>query len=300
MTYGESEPGASGPRVQGGFGFGAQGVYGFAVGKVSCAVISDGQRDVSVADFFTPETGVPKRDLRDTGRTTVACGYNCLCMETPAGLAVIDTGLGKSFLGYGPDISPLLGKFTDGLRIAGFSPGDLAAVVFTHLHEDHTRGSIWSGTRTFPEATAFAHVAELAFWKTASTVPAEQRDPARETIRLFGERLRPAEYDTEILLGVHTVDASGHTPGHMAILLESGGQRLLCAGDSFYDRLQLAHPEWRTPWDLDAESSVRSRRRILEWAAGENIPVHAYHMPFPGLGLVKRHKNAFEWHAISP
>ncbi|NUS04030.1 MAG: MBL fold metallo-hydrolase [Nonomuraea sp.] len=278
----------------------------FSIGALSCALISDGQMEPpwepALSDFFTPDTGVPERALREaeeSGRTTLACGYNCLCVETSAGLAVIDTGLGRSFLGYGPDISPLVGHLTAGLRAAGFSSADPAAVVFTHLHEDHTRGATWSGRLTFPKATAYAHTAEVAFWTdTACPAPADQRRPAQEAIRLFGERLHPVEYGSEILPHLHTVDAAGHTPGHMAVLLKSGGERLLCVGDSFYDRLQLSHPGWRTPWDLDAGRSVLSRRRILEWAAAESLPVHAYHMPFPGLGLVERHDDAFRWKPI--
>ena len=78
-------------------------------------------------------------------------------------------------------------------------------------------------------------------------------------------------------------------------MLESRGERLLCAGDTFYDSLQLSHPGWWTPWDHDVERSVLSRRRLLGRAADENLLVHAYHMPFPGLGRVERHGSAFAW-----
>ena len=66
-------------------------------------------------------------------------------------------------------------------------------------------------------------------------------------------------------------------------------------GDCFYDPLQLSHPYWRTPWDHDAQRSVISRWQILRWAAEESLLVHAYHMPFPGLGLIKRHRDTYEW-----
>ncbi|MBO0836751.1 MAG: MBL fold metallo-hydrolase, partial [Actinobacteria bacterium] len=118
---------------------------------------------------------------------------------------------------------------------------------------------------------------------------------AREAIALFGERLQPFEHDAEILPGVRTVDAAGHTPGHTAILLESSGERLLCTGDSFYDRLQLLNPGWCTPWDHDQRRSSESRRRLLAWAADENLTVHAYHLPFPGLGAIRRLGSVFEW-----
>ncbi|WP_052423753.1 MBL fold metallo-hydrolase [Nonomuraea candida] len=285
-------------------------IHRFAVGDLACAVISDGQPpppwEPPLAEFFTPETGVPEPDLRAAlaaegcGRTTLTCGYNCLCVQTPAGLAVIDTGLGKGFLGYGPYITPQVGHFGAALAGAGLPAAEPAAVILTHLHEDHVRGATWAGEPAFPGAVAYAHADELAFWSgRAAELPDEQRRPALEAIRILGERLRPAEYGAELLPGVHTVDAAGHTPGHTAVLLRSRGQRLLCLGDTFYDPLQLAHPAWRTPWDHDAARSVASRRRLLAWAAAERLPVHAYHLPFPGLGLIERRGDAFAWRPLT-
>jgi glyoxylase-like metal-dependent hydrolase (beta-lactamase superfamily II) len=274
-------------------------IYRFSVGRLSCAVISDGQLappwEPPLAAFFTPDSGVPSRELRDAvtaeahGRTTLSCGYNCLLVETPDGQAVIDTGLGARFLACGPPIEPLVGRLGDRLAEAECSASALAAVVFTHLHQDHSRGATWSGELTFPEATGFAHAAEVAFWSDAVHSPTADPhlESAREAIRLFGDRLCAFEHHAEILPHVRTVNAAGHTPGHTAILLESHGERLLCTGDSFYDRLQLNHPGWWTPWDHDGERSVLTRRRLLRWAADEDLLVHAYHLPFPGLGLAR-------------
>jgi glyoxylase-like metal-dependent hydrolase (beta-lactamase superfamily II) len=281
-------------------------IYRLPIGRLSCTVISDGQLEPPweppLEAFFTPDSGVPDQELRDAvaaegqGRTTLTCGYNCLLVETPAGQAVIDSGLGARFFGYGPRIEPMVGRLGDRLAEAGSAASELAAVVFTHLHQDHARGATWSGALTFPEATGFAHAAEVAFWSDAAHSAADPHlESALEAIRLFGTRLRAFEHDAEILPNVRTIAAAGHTPGHTAILLESQGERLLCTGDCFYDPLQLSHPQWRTPWDHDAERSVLSRRKILRWAADENLLVHAYHMPFPGLGMIKRHGDIYEW-----
>jgi glyoxylase-like metal-dependent hydrolase (beta-lactamase superfamily II) len=284
-------------------------IHRFSVGSLDCIVISDGQPappwQPPLWMFFTPNSGVPKQELAGAvagegeGRTTLTCGYNCLSIPTPAGLALIDAGLGGSFTGY---VGGQVGKIVDGMVEAGLSMSDFVAVLFTHLHQDHVRGAIWSGDLTFPAATAHAHVAELAFWPNpaASLAVGPDAEPAREAIRLFGERLRAFEYDAGILPQIRTVNASGHTPGHTAFLLSSGGERLLSVGDTFYDRLQLSHPGWWTPFDLDPERSVLSRRNLLAWAADENLLVHAYHMPFPGLGWVKRHADAFDWSPAVP
>jgi glyoxylase-like metal-dependent hydrolase (beta-lactamase superfamily II) len=282
-------------------------IHRFCVGRLDCTVISDGQPEPpwepALSQFFPPEAGVLEADLQaavaleGSGRTTLTCGYNCLFVSTSEGLAVVDTGLGANFFGDGPQIGARVGKLGDGLAEAGLTTSDLAAVVFTHLHQDHIRGATWSGALTFGSATGHAHAAEVAFWSNIADPPAqtEHRESAIEAITLFGEKLRPFEYDAEILPGVVTVTASGHTPGHTAVLLESQGDRLLCVGDSFYDRLQLRHPDWRTPWDVDGERSVLSRRKLLAWAADDGLLVHAYHLPFPGLGTINRHGAAYEW-----
>lgn len=114
-------------------------IYRFTLGRLSCAVISDGQMtppwEPPLAAFFTPAAGVPDRELRAAlaaeGRhkTTVSCGYNCVLVQASNGHAVIDTGLGARFLGYGPPIEPLVGRLGDGLASAGAPAAELAASV---------------------------------------------------------------------------------------------------------------------------------------------------------------------------
>jgi glyoxylase-like metal-dependent hydrolase (beta-lactamase superfamily II) len=253
--------------------------------------------------FFGPETGAPGSQMATAlaeeglGRATISLGYNCLCVETDSGRVLIDTGLGPKFGGYGGQFTPQVGKLDDGLAEAGISPSDVDAVVFTHFHRDHVRGAVWSGEPMFAGARHIVNSAEVAFWKDATEARAggADADSARQAIRLLDSQLSPVAYDTEILGGVRTVVASGHTPGHMAILLSSRDERLLCVGDSFYDRIQLRRPGWWTPYDLNPPESVASRRRLLARAADESLPVHAYHMPFPGLGRINRRGAAFEW-----
>ena len=288
-------------------------IYRFTVGRLNCAIISDGQMtppwEPPLAAFFTPAAGVPDDELdaavaaEGGQRTTLACGYNCVLVQTSDGHAVIDTGLGARFLGYGPLIEPLVGRLGDGLASAGAPAAELAGVVFTHLHQDHCRGAIWSGQLSFPWATGFAHAAEVAFWsgdQAAGGTSEEHLTSAREAIRLFGDRLRSFDYGAEILPGVRIVDAAGHTPGHSAVLLDSNGEQMLCVGDLFYDQLQLSHPRWSTPWDHDTVRAVRTRRRLLERAADEQLLIHAYHMPFPGLGTITRQGDAYGWEPRSP
>jgi glyoxylase-like metal-dependent hydrolase (beta-lactamase superfamily II) len=55
-----------------------------------------------------------------------------------------------------PSLEPPLAAFFT--PEAGVPAADLAAVVFTHLHQDHCRGVTWSGHLTFPQASAYVLV----------------------------------------------------------------------------------------------------------------------------------------------
>ncbi|HEY2505283.1 MAG TPA: hypothetical protein VGI58_02115 [Streptosporangiaceae bacterium] len=61
----------------------------------------------------------------------------------------------------------------------------------------------------------------------------------------------------------------------------------------------VAQPGFGTPWDNDLAAAASSRRRLLSWAADDGVLVHAYHLPFPGLGQVARRADAFAWRAVS-
>ncbi|MFY9928817.1 MAG: MBL fold metallo-hydrolase [Streptosporangiaceae bacterium] len=146
----------------------------FPVGRLECAVVSDGQTEPppepALPAFFTTGSGVPDEELAAAiaaeggHRTTLTCGCNCLLIRNPDGAAVIGTGLGPHFPGYGPDVGPLVGKLHSRLAEAGSPPPGLAAVAFTHLHQDHCRGAGRAGKPAFPQALGLAHAAEIAFW----------------------------------------------------------------------------------------------------------------------------------------
>jgi hypothetical protein len=70
-----------------------------------------------------------------------------------------------------------------GLASAGAPAAELAAVVFTHLHQDHCRGATWSGELTFPRATGFAagHHQVLVVAPVDRGALAEELDQLRAT-----------------------------------------------------------------------------------------------------------------------
>ena len=86
--------------------------------------------------------------------------------------------------------------------------------------------------------------------------------------------------------------AVGHTPGHTAYLVQSGGWKLLIWGDVTHAMaLQMPHPEIYPAYDYDPVTATATRQTILEQVSRDNIPVAGMHSPFPGVGRIQKDPN---------
>ena len=102
----------------------------------------------------------------------------------------------------------------------------------------------------------------------------------------------------EIVPGIVAVDASGHTPGQMALSISSGGEQLLALADAVIHPLHIEQPDWVAPVDLLANETVVTRRRLLGQAAVEKMLVFAPHFAFPSLGHVILEGDGWRWQAL--
>jgi glyoxylase-like metal-dependent hydrolase (beta-lactamase superfamily II) len=100
----------------------------------------------------------------------------------------------------------------------------------------------------------------------------------------------------EIAPGVTLIDTAGHTPGHVSVLLNSGGNQLLIGGDVLNQSVvSFAKPDWRWGADMDPELAIAARKRTLDMLATDRISLLGYHLPWPGLGRVERKDTAFRF-----
>lgn len=103
------------------------------------------------------------------------------------------------------------------LATRGLRPEDLATVVLTHLHPDHV-----SAVPQLGAVELYVHAAELA-----TPYGHRQRgwlDEA-EVRALEGER-------GEIRPGLWWIHTPGHSPGHIAVIVETDAGRVVIAGDT--------------------------------------------------------------------
>lgn len=100
----------------------------------------------------------------------------------------------------------------------------------------------------------------------------------------------------EIVAGLRTMAAPGHSPGQVAINVESEGQRLLVLGDvAVHPVIALQRPEWPLVFDADPAAAAATRRRLLGMAAADRLEILSYHFPWPGMGQVESTDTAFRY-----
>ena len=133
----------------------------------------------------------------------------------------------------------------------------------------------------------------------ASQVPTEMQQfvvGAQNSINVDGAEWELMSDGFEVVPGVRVIDSPGHTPGHMAVVVESGGQQLIVLGDAMsHAYTNFAHPEWYNNFDADGDQTVATRKRLLDMAATDRMAVLGYHFPFPGVGHVMRDGDAYSF-----
>ncbi len=133
----------------------------------------------------------------------------------------------------------------------GMERGDIDTVILTHLHWDHCQN-----TDLFTNARILVSPQELDYAKN----PARGDTSAAWYIADMLDKMKaePISDGDEVVEGISVVSTPGHTIGHMAVLLEIDGEKVLVAGDAFPDAGTLHR---RLPynifWDVsDASESV--------------------------------------------
>lgn len=82
-------------------------------------------------------------------------------------------------------------------------------------------------------------------------------------------QLELLEHEAEIVPGIVTLAAPGHTPGHMALAIESDGEQFLHLVDTVLHPIQLDHPASFSIADYDRAQTTATRRRLLDRAASQ-------------------------------
>ncbi len=221
---------------------------------------------------------------------------NHLLIETKDATVLVDVGSGDRLFNT-------TGRLFDSMEAAGVDPYDVTHVVITHAHPDH----LWGLRDDFdepiiPDAEYIVGQIEYEYWMQddlVNQVPESEQQFVIGAVNSFnadGAEWTMASDGHEVTPGVRLVSTPGHSPGHMAVLVESGDKSLIALGDSMTNaHANFIHPEWYIGRDHDGEMAVQTRKQLLDMAASDRIAVLGYHFPFPGVGHVQRAGNAYRF-----
>ena len=223
-------------------------------------------------------------------RGLMPMSITCFLVRSAGKNVLIDTGLGARRRPGFPE-----GKLDKALAAAGIAPGDIDIVVHTHLHIDHTGWNTVDepdGSKRifFPNAQFYIQQVEWDYWMQ----PKFMENPAHPHLADTVEPLtnsgkirfsRGEEAIDENLVFVH---APGHTPGHVAIGIQSVGKKAIIIGDASHHPVQLDHPDWSPAFDADPSVSAKTRDRLFENAIAEERTFIAGHWDYPGMGRIVR------------
>ena len=218
---------------------------------------------------------------------------HCLLIESPAGLVLVDTGLGAGDLKdrchnqiferlARPSRQASESALAQVKRL-GFAADDVRHILLTHLDIDHA-----GGLADFPRAAVHVMQREL---ETAKALPWHARhrycashwrhevrwrphDHGGERWFGFSGVVAPYELPPEILM----IPLAGHSHGHAAIAVDSGAGWVLHCGDAYYHRGEVASQDERVPVALrafaalgqaDGARRVENVQRLKELASSD-------------------------------
>ena len=278
----------------------------FTIGDFECTAICDGTsayRNPAATLFANAPTAELESALRAHAIdpqtwTEWLSDYTCVLVDTGDHRVLIDTGMGQH--------TPTTGRLAPNLAALGVAPGDVDTVVLTHGHPDHLGGNVDAkGRLAFPNARFVMWRSEWEHWTTPlEHVPDDRVLQFMHAFALpqllpLAERIETIEQEADIVPGVRALAAAGHTPGHMALEINSGGDTLLVVSDAFAHAITVEHPEWNMVHDMLPDQTVATRHRLLRRAADEHALVAAFHLPFPGLGHIVAGDRGWRWRPVT-
>nr|WP_237701402.1 MBL fold metallo-hydrolase [Hylemonella gracilis] len=214
---------------------------------------------------------------------------------------LIDTG----FADNGPSTT---GRLVANLNAAGFKVEDIDTVLISHHHGDHINGlRNKAGQLVFPKAKIMVPAVEHAFWMDDAKMeaaPAAAKGAFQNVRRVFGglgpDQLVQFQAGQELLPGIRTDAAYGHTPGMVTVTAQSKGQKFMYLADlTNVPQLFARNPDWAVVFDMNPEEARLTRRRVFEAVVKDKTLAGGFHFPFPAFGRIEALGQGYDFKPVA-
>lgn len=235
------------------FGFVPEATAAACAERAPGLVADDGMADISLHGLVV-ESG---------GRTVL--------VDTCAGHDEHAEGIQAAIRGFG-SIQHHHAMVRDAVVAAGWVAEDIDTVVCTHLHFDHVGGNLIDDEPAFPAARYVTAGDEWAYWSTAGSD--DGYGSVDGHFRPLVDRGLVDLVDPDHVLAeeVRLVPTPGHTPGHVSVEVNSGGEQAVITGDLAHHPVEFLVPEWTMIADVDPTQAVATRRAFVDqYGDGETL-----------------------------
>ncbi|WP_103663145.1 N-acyl homoserine lactonase family protein [Microbacterium sp. CJ77] len=200
-------------------------------------------------------------------------------------IILVDTGLGdvdevaNIQHRYGVDFVTRRGDDQDliiQLAGLGLRPEDVDTVILTHLHFDHI-----GNNELFTNARFIVQRDELPNALTPPNFGMFYYPEYAYKVKAIEDRLQIIDGDLQLEPGIDLIRVGGHTPGSMAVMVDTDAGRVCIAGDLMYNyrNLELDWPQgsfWDLPDLVAAYARVKREADIVlpahDWKIRELHP----------------------------
>jgi len=169
-------------------------------------------------------------------------------------------------------------------------------VVLTHLHTDHIGWAVTSASERSSEASDAVGMTARPYFRNAryllqraeydavDMLNPSLRERLIEPLAATGQ-LSLVDGDVPVAGPVRVVATPGHTPGHQSVLVDTGDDAVLVAGDLLVHAVQLVDPDLPYALETDPEAARESRTARLAELAGRGGVLATAHLGEPFLAV---------------
>jgi glyoxylase-like metal-dependent hydrolase (beta-lactamase superfamily II) len=277
-------------------------------GATITALVEAETAGVAVQLFFPSATADDLRRVEwlDPGtadpRGSIAFRVQAFVIEFGGRTVLVDPCVGNGKDRSLPFWHELQLPWLDRFHQAGFEVADIDTVVHTHLHEDHLG---WDTHRVegewAPTFTSARHV----------YVDDEMEYAARDDRRVgqdpFADSIEPivragladvVDAAADLGDGFSLVPTPGHTPGHVSLRVDCGGDGLIVSGDVLHHQFQLADPSIAEVADWDVGLARSTRAAFFDDCATRGAIVAGTHFAVEPVGRIEADGAAWRFRSV--